>query len=137
MPNIIARNPDAKKAIVELGKMIADIRKLNMSQSQLAKQVGLSRSNMKYIEDGINAPTPDIYKKIISTLNPENGQKKEMDNLFMKIRRIPPPDVNDTIMRNKTLVLALQKINDCRLNKEQIDKISAVFSDVASTAERI
>ena len=48
----------------ELGRLIADCRG-TMSQRNLASLVGLPPSNMKYIEDGVNAPSPEIYAKII------------------------------------------------------------------------
>ena len=52
---------DVAKAKKKLGSLIAKCRGSNMSQRQLAAAVGLSPSNMKYIEDGINCPTADVY----------------------------------------------------------------------------
>lgn len=49
MPNKVAVDQQAKGMIIELGLLIRDCRG-TLSQSQLAKRVGLPRSNMKYIE---------------------------------------------------------------------------------------
>ena len=70
MPNKVAVDQRAKDMIIELGLLIRDCRG-TLSQSQLAKRVGLPRSNMKYIEDGVNAPTADVYDKLIKELKPD------------------------------------------------------------------
>ena len=67
MPNKVAVDQRAKDMIIELGLLIRDCRG-TLSQSQLAKRVGLPRSNMKYIEDGVNAPTAEVYDKLIKEL---------------------------------------------------------------------
>ena len=70
MPNIVAVDQQSKGNIKELGQLIRDCRG-TLSQSKLAKKVGLPRSNMKYIEDGVNAPTAEVYEKLIDTLKPD------------------------------------------------------------------
>ena len=61
MPNIVAVDQQSKGNIKVLGQLIRDCRG-TLSQSKLAKKVGLPRSNMKYIEDGVNAPTAEVYE---------------------------------------------------------------------------
>lgn len=66
MPNIVAVDQQSKGNIKELGQLIRDCRG-TLSQSKLAKKVGLPRSNMKYIEDGVNRRArntqPCIFQK--------------------------------------------------------------------------
>ena len=56
---------DNKKELKEeLGKIIKSNRESKGdSQRGLAKAIDLPNSNLKYIEDGINAPSPEVYKK--------------------------------------------------------------------------
>ena len=107
MPNKVAVDQRAKDMIIELGLLIRDCRG-TLSQSQLAKRVGLPRSNMKYIEDGVNAPTADVYDKLIKELKPDLQTHHHMDHLYMAIRKVPPPDVCRTITQNKDLVDAMR-----------------------------
>ena len=84
MPNKVAVDQQAKGMIIELGLLIRDCRG-TLSQSQLAKRVGLPRSNMKYIEDGVNAPTAEVYDKLIKELKElDIGFKKAFKNLKPK-----------------------------------------------------
>ena len=103
MPNKVAVDQRAKDMIVELGLLIRDCRG-TLSQSQLAQRVGLPRSNMKYIEDGVNAPTAEVYEKLIKELKPDLQTRRRMDRLYMAIRKVPPPDICRTITQNKDLV---------------------------------
>ena len=103
MPNKVAVDQQAKDMIIELGLLIHDCRG-TLSQSQLAKRVGLPRSNMKYIEDGVNAPTAEVYEKLIKELKPDLHTRQRMDRLYMAIRKVPPPDVCRTITQNTNSV---------------------------------
>lgn len=60
-------NKDIEKAKSKLGTEIAKSRG-KLSQRKLAQAVGLPPSNMKYIEDGVNAPSHDVYAKVIEEL---------------------------------------------------------------------
>ena len=93
-----SENNNVEKAKKRLGDLISKCRGTRMSQRQLAATVGLSPSNMKYIEDGINCPTADVYSKIVSTLNPTSKKRAEMDRAYMIIRNTPPPDVCDRVL---------------------------------------
>ena len=119
MPNKVAIDQRAKDMIIELGLLIRDCRG-TLSQSQLAKRVGLPRSNMKYIEDGVNAPTAEVYDKLIKELKPDMQTRQRMDRLYMAIRKVPPPDVCRTITQNKDLVDAMRKLEGCNLTPDQI-----------------
>ena len=127
MPNKVAVDQQAKENITELGKLICNCRG-TLSQSQLAKRVGLPRSNMKYIEDGVNAPTADVYEKLIKELKPDLQTQRRMDRLYMAIRKVPPPDVCRTIIKNEKLMDAIRKLEECDLTPEQNKAISNLFA---------
>ena len=69
-----------------LGKLISKLRsEKNLSLRKFADAVGLSPSNMTYIEKGTNIPTAEVYEKIIKELKPKIEDKNEMDKLFCKV----------------------------------------------------
>ena len=126
LPNVVTINQKTIKNKKELGQLIRNCRG-SLSQSQLAARVGLSRSNMKYIEDGVNAPTAAIYYKLVRELDPDPNTHKQMDHLYMEIRNVPPPDVSNVFIRNEELVNAFRKIENVDLRSDQIDKLASLF----------
>lgn len=127
MPNKVAVDQRVKDMIIELGSLIRDCRG-TLSQSQLAKRVDLPRSNMKYIEDGVNAPTAEVYDKLIKELKPDIQTRCHMDGLYMAIRKVPPPDVCRTIAQNKGLVDAMRKLEGYNLTSDQIESVATLFA---------
>lgn len=127
MPNKVAVDQRVKDMIIELGSLIRDCRG-TLSQSQLAKRVDLPRSNMKYIEDGVNAPTAEVYDKLIKELKPDIQTRCHMDGLYMAIRKVPPPDVCRTITQNKGLVDAMRKLEGYNLTSDQIESVATLFA---------
>ena len=118
---------DAKK---KLGKKIARLRKSQkeeISSRTLALKVGLSPSNMKYIEDGVNAPTAEIYAKIVGYLEPKEDLRDEMDSLYTIIRGTPPPDVCDIIIKNKGMNDVLRCLGDGDLNAQQLNALKEML----------
>ena len=134
MPNKVAVDQQAKSMIIELGLLIRDCRG-TLSQSQLAKRVGLPRSNMKYIEDGVNAPTAEVYDKLIKELKPDLQTRRRMDRLYMAIRKVPPPDICRTITQNKDLVDAMRKLDGCNLTPDQIKSVTTLFASFQENRE--
>lgn len=134
LPNIVAVDQQAKIMITELGVLIRNCRG-TLSQSQLAKRVGLPRSNMKYIEDGVNAPTAEVYDKLIKELKPDWQTRRRMDCLYMAIRKVPPPDICRTITQNKDLVDAMRKLEGCNLTPNQIKSVVALFASFQENRE--
>ena len=90
---------------------------------------------MKYIEDGVNAPTAEVYEKLIDTLKPDPETHAKMDALYMAIRRIPPPDVCRTITQNKDLVDAIRKLEGCNLTPDQIKSVADLFASFQENRE--
>lgn len=110
----------------KLGKKISKLRG-EMSQRELARKIGLPNSNLKYIEDGVNAPTHEVYADIIKTLKPKPKDHEEMDNLFSLIRKTPPPDVCNIINENKGMAEVVRIIEGMALNDEQLEKVKILF----------
>ena len=124
MTNSISK--DIGKTKLKLGIEIAKSRG-KLSQRKLAQAIGLPPSNMKYIEDGVNAPSHDVYAKIIEELKPPPRQRAIMDKLYATIRKTPPPDVCEIINSNQELFEVLRIIKCQQLSKEQITNIKELF----------
>ena len=134
MPPKVASDKASERAKQNLGALIVRCRG-TLSQSQLVKRIGLPRSNMKYIEDGVNAPTAEIYEKLMKELKPDLQTQRRMDHLYMAIRKVPPPDVCRTITQNKDLVDAMRKLEGCNLTPDQIKSVAALFSSFQENRE--
>jgi len=122
---------DVVKAKKKLGNLIVKCRKNNMSQRQLATAVGLSPSNMKYIEDGINCPTADVYSRLIAVLNPSEKKRAELDQAYMIIRNTPPPDVCNRVKKDPHLINLIRAMDDAPLTETQAKQIMALLSSFA------
>ena len=104
--------PQSKEKLA-LGKLIRLLRESKeLSLRALATDVGLSPSNLTYIEKGINAPTSKIYLKIIEITHPDASTRKKMDELYMKIRDIPPPDICELLVNNPKLIEKIRNENN-------------------------
>ena len=111
---------------LRLGQLIKECRG-TMSQRTLAAQVGLVPSHMKSIEDGVHAPTPEVYDKLITTLKPGEVMRSEMDALYMAIRRLPPPDICEWIINNPCMIRTIRRIADMKVSFEHFDMIDTLF----------
>ena len=127
--DILKHEIDIKKELkIELGQIIKSNREAKGdSQRGLATAIDLPNSNLKYIEDGINAPSFEIYKKIMIELNPNSKDRERMDYLYSGIRGTPPPDICEFIMGNTELYEAIRG-NSSKLDNEQIKKISLIIN---------
>lgn len=122
---------DVVKAKKKLGNLIVKCRKNNMSQRQLAAAVGLLPSNMKYIEDGINCPTADVYSRLIAVLNPSEKKRAELDQAYMLIRNTPPPDVCNRVKKDQHLINLIRAMDDAPLTETQTKQIMTLLSSFA------
>ena len=108
----------------ELGRAIREVRTLKdvggISQRKLAEAVRVPPSNMKYIEDGVNAPSPHVYDEIIRFLKPNNEQRERLDRLYSAIRETPPPDVCKIICENEGMNDVLRTLHAKRLDESQL-----------------
>lgn len=126
------REIDNKKELKEeLGQLIKFNRKAKgESQRGLAKAIDLPNSNLKYIEDGINAPSPEVYKNIILLLKPSDKDRGRMDHLYSQIRGTPPPDICEFMLANKGIFNSIRK-NKCRLTRTQTEKLNTLLEAFA------
>lgn len=120
-----------------LGQMIKSIRTDDsrgyIPMRRLADAIRIPVSNLKYIEDGVNAPSPEVYNALLENLPVTNAELKELDLMYSAIRGTPPPDVCRIICTNHELNDALRLIGDTLLSREQIAEISALISSYKST----
>ena len=128
---------EIKKAKQKLGKMIRKLReKQEFSLRELARAVGLPPSNMKYIEDGVNAPSPDKYLDIIRYLSPDSKKRDELDTTYSIIRGTPPPDVCNIICNNKGLNDVLRIIDSKTLSTNQIEQLKLLVKSFRTDIDK-
>ena len=123
------KNSDSKeieKQKVKLGKLIKECRDKKSLRS-VADAVGLPPSNLKYIEDGVNAPSPETYTKLISELSPQASMHKKMDRAYMAIRSTPPPDVCKIVITNEGLNDSLRILEGCSLTTQQFQELNELL----------
>ena len=126
------REIDNKKELKEeLGQLIKFNRKAKgESQRGLAKAIDLPNSNLKYIEDGINAPSSEVYKSIILRLNPNDKERGRMDHLYSQIRGTPPPDICEFMIENNEVFNAIRK-NKYKLTRAQTGQLKKLLESFA------
>ena len=112
-----------------LGELISKLRnEKKLSLRKFATAVGLSPSNVTYIEKGINAPTSEIYQNIINALKPGGENQRELDRLYSIIRKVPPPDVCEILMKNPVIGEKLRLLNNPQLTNEQIQQMEKLLA---------
>lgn len=122
---------DKKQLKFELGKLIKSNREAKGdSQRGLAKAIDLPNSNLKYIEDGINAPSPEVYKSITLRLNPNDKERGRMDYLYSQIRGTPPPDICEFMIENNEVFNAIRK-NKYKLTRAQTGQLNKLLESFA------
>ena len=111
-----------------LGKLISQLR-INKSVSlrQMAQMISIPPSNLTYIEDGRNVPTADVYSRIVGFLNPSRTDQKKMDDLYIRIRHTPPPDVCNVIIANRELGEKIKILQNVSLTADQLTIIEGLF----------
>ena len=68
-------------------------------------------------------PTAEVYPKLLDTLQPNEKQRADMDQLYMTIRKTPPPDVCELVTNNPDLIQLLRAIGDAKLTKNEINAL--------------
>lgn len=111
-----------------LGVLIHNLRvEKNISLRKFAITIGLPPSNVTYIENGNNAPTAEIYAKVIGLLQPSTKDRRKMDDLYSKIRNSPPPDVCAVLLKNSKLSEKLKLLDGVELSQAQLINIEKLF----------
>ena len=128
---------EIKKAKQKLGKTIRNLReKKEFSLRELARAIDLPPSNMKYIEDGVNAPSPDKYLAIIRYLSPDSKKRDDLDTAYSIIRGTPPPDVCNIICENKGLNDVLRIIDGQTLSVNQIKQLKQLVNTFRTETDK-
>ena len=122
MSKKIAVDQATELAMKQMGELIAEIRG-KRSLRKVAEPSGIPASQLQYIERGTMAPTAEVYGKLLDTLQPTKEQKAELDQLFMTIRKTPPPDVCELVTNNPDLIQLLRAIGDAKLTKNEINAL--------------
>ncbi|MEG0077027.1 hypothetical protein [Anaerorhabdus sp.] len=136
MSHKVAKDKVIEKLKKQLGVEIIKCRGETRSQRSLAMALGLPPSNMKYIEDGINAPSGEIYGKIIDELKPPPKNRGKMDELYSRIRKVPPPDICNIINENRELYKLIRFLNGVTLTNEQLKQTEDLFRSFAKDKEK-
>lgn len=124
------KNFDSKKEQKQqLGTLLALCRG-KRSLREIARAIGIPASNLSYIEKGINAPSPEVYEKIILELEPSDKKRQEMDALYSCIRDLPPPDVCEILVTNNELNKALRLLRDKRISNDMLEQINQLFASL-------
>lgn len=121
-----------KELKVSLGQALkairTDVERGYIPMRRLADAIHIPASNLKYIEDGVNAPSPDVYIALLENLPVTDTEQQELDLMYSAIRGTPPPDVCRIICTNHELNDALRLIGDDVLSGEQIAEITALIA---------
>ena len=124
------KNFDSKKEPKQqLGAMLTLCRG-KRSLREIARAIGIPASNLSYIEKGVNAPSPEVYEKIISELNPSEKEQHEMDILYSHIRGLPPPDVCEILVSNNELNKSLRLHGNKRISNDMLVQINKLFASL-------
>lgn len=132
MPKKVAVDAEAEQAMKKLGALICECRGTN-SLRVIAKPSGIPASQLQYIEKGTMAPTADVYPKLIAALHPNKLQRIQMDECYMAIRKIPPPDVCKTVMNTSGFVDALREFDGQPITDSQVKKLQSLLLSFAET----
>ena len=122
---------EIKNQKIKLGKLIKKCRG-ERSLRNVAAAVGLFPSNLKYIEDGVNAPSPEIYIKLMHELEPKCKVKKDIEHAYMLIRQAPPPDVCKVITDNENLNDSLRILEGHTLTTRQLQELNVLLNSFLS-----
>ena len=122
MSKKIAVDQSTELAMKQLGKLITEIRG-ERSLRKVAEPSGIPASQLQYIERGSMAPTAEVYPKLLDTLHPDKNQRAKMDQLYMTIRKTPPPDVCELLINNPNLIAVLRTMEGAQLTKNEMETL--------------
>lgn len=132
MKNSKEETAQIKAAKVELGNLIRDLHDSPsgkiLSLRKTAKAVGISAPSLMQIENGVNAPGPEIYDAIIDFFKPDEDYRRKMDDQYSIIRGTPPPDICRILCSNADLNEPLRILTNQTLTEEQIAEVTALLN---------
>lgn len=119
MSKKIAVDQSTELAMKQLGELITEIRG-ERSLRKVAEPSGIPASQLQYIERGSMAPTAEVYPKLLDALHPDKNQRAKMEQLYMTIRKTPPPDVCALLINNPNLIVVLRTMEGAQLSKNEM-----------------
>ena len=134
MPKKVAVDKATERAMKKLGELITECRG-ERSLRQIAFPSGIAASQLQSIERGFLAPTADVYLKLLDTLHPDEKQHTKMDQLYMTIRKTPPPDVCELLINNPNLIELLRVMEDVKLSKKDMNSALALIAQMKIKGE--
>lgn len=129
MSKKVAVDKATERAMKKLGELITECRG-ERSLRQIAFPSGIAASQLQSIERGFLAPTADVYLKLLDTLHPDEKQHTKMDQLYMTIRKTPPPDVCELLINNPNLITILRAMEDAKLSKKDMNSALALIAQM-------
>lgn len=132
MSKKIAVDQATELAMKQLGELIAEIRG-QRSLRKIAEPSGIPASQLQYIERGTMAPTAEVFSRLLKVLQPDKKQRKEMDQLYMTIRKTPPPDVSGIICNNAGLSDILRGLGEQQLTDAQLSQVKKLLASFKET----
>lgn len=132
MSKKIAVDQATELAMKQLGELIAEIRG-QRSLRKIAEPSGIPASQLQYIERGTMAPTAEVFSRLLKVLQPDKKQRKEMDQLYMTIRKTPPPDVSGIICNNAGLCDILRGLGEQQLTDAQLSQVKKLLASFKET----
>ena len=124
MSKKIAVNQSTELAMKQMGELITEIRG-KRSLRKVAEPSGIPASQLQYIERGSMAPTAEVYPKLLNALQPDKKQRSRMDQLYMTIRKTPPPDVCELLISNPDLIAVLRTMEGAKLSTKEMNTLLA------------
>ena len=124
MSKKIAVNQSTELAMKQMGELITEIRG-KRSLRKVAEPSGIPASQLQYIERGSMAPTAEVYPKLLNALQPDKKQRSRMDQLYMTIRKTPPPDVCELLISNPNLIAVLRTMEGAKLSTKEMNTLLA------------
>ena len=134
MPKKVAVDKATERAMKKLGEILAECRG-ERSLRQIAFPSGIAASQLQSIERGYLAPTADVYLKLLDNLRPDEKQSAKMDQLYMAIRKTPPPDVCELLINNPNLITILRAMEDAKLSKKDMNSALALIAQMKIKGE--
>ena len=124
MSKKIAVDQSTELAMKQMGELITEIRG-KRSLRKVAEPSGIPASQLQYIERGSMAPTAEVYPKLLDALQPDKKQRSKMDQLYMAIRKTPPPDVCELLISNPNLIAVLRTMEGAKLSTKEMNTLLA------------
>ena len=129
MSKKIAVDQSTELAMKQMGELITEIRG-KRSLRKVAEPSGIPASQLQYIERGSMAPTAEVYPKLLDALQPDKKQRSKMDQLYMAIRKTPPPDVCELLISNPNLIAVLRTMDGAKLSTKEMNTLLASIAQM-------